>query len=924
MADDINNDSLLELYLYESTSLLDSLDHILLSAEEHGDLAEESVNEIFRIMHTIKGSSAMMAYTGIAEVSHKTEDLFDTIRNSGLDTAWFGELFDVVLAVSDFLKTEVSKVQEGLELETEIEPLTAVVAALTEKMSAGAPEEPKPDLGRTLGGAQAPEPEPEPAPAPLPSEPVPAPLPPEPAPVPLPPEPAPVPLPDPEPSRLEEYMPLAPEGGRMLGAEPPEGAWAPSQEEAGEEPDVLAADISKITARANEETSTEEDTCFLHVHFNEGSKMENIRAFMLINKLNEKGTVNRTIPANPEADPNAANAIIEQGFYLSYTSTLFREQIETLVKGTLSVESVSFVRRLPDDAGSGAETGTKPQPRPQPAHADAAPEHPAPAAPPPEPQAASQVPTQVPPQAASQVPAQAAPPPGPIPAPAFEKHPDYAAAPKPMQWPSAESSVQPQHHEPVRPTFVDVTKVSNTPASIDTLTAAPPPIRQPEPAEPQKTPEPYVPVQPAAPTASATPAAPAPTAAPAAPAPTAPRATFEPTTPGNTHANQNIISVELKKLDTLLDLVGEIVINETIVTQNPDLEGLELTNFNKAAHQLDKLTNELQDTVMSIRMLPVAIVFQRMRRIVRDMSKSLGKEANLILVGETTEVDKTILDALSDPIMHLIRNSMDHAIEAPSERIDSGKSVNGHIILSAQNSGGDVIISISDDGRGLDKDVILSKARSRGLLRKPESEYSDKEIFNLLMAPGFSTRDDVSEFSGRGVGLDVVKSNIEKIGGSVSIESKKGLGTNIIMKIPLTLAIISCMEIVIGKEIYSIPINNIRESFKAEIGQLITDPSGIEMIMLRGNAYPILRLYDKFRCDGAVTDIADGILVLVDAGDHTACILADRLVGKFQVVVKPLPRYLNKFSVNRSGISGCTIMGTGNISLIINVQELVD
>ena len=856
MSEEINNDSLLELYLYESTSLLDSLDNILLSAEADGDLSTESVNEIFRIMHTIKGSSAMMAYTGIAEVSHKTEDLFSAIRNSGLNTAWFNELFDVMLAVSDFLKTEVGKVQEGLPLETEIEPLTAVVASLAAKMQEDAPEEPKPDLGRTLGGMPAP------APAPAPE-----------------PEPEPEPIPEPvreiaEPAtRLEDYMPEAPEGGRMLGAEPPETAWSPQPAESEPEPDELAADISKVTARASEAAPEGNETCFLHIHFNEGSKMENIRAFMLINKLNEKGTVNRTIPANPEADPDAANTIIERGFYVSYTTTLFREQIETLVKGTLSVESVSFLRRLPDDAGA-AEADAKPQPRPQPVAADEAPEPEAPEMFPPEPE----------------------------PAVMKEPEPVIEPQPRPMQWPAAEHEEQPKHPVAGRPVFIDVTK----PAGPE---PAPMPIPEPE---PKTEPAP----QPAEPPALGPPPKPAPLQAP--------RAGAESSQAGITHANQNIISVELKKLDALLDLVGEIVINESIVTQNPELEGLELTNFNKAAHQLDKLTNELQDTVMSIRMLPVAIVFQRMRRIVRDMSKSLCKEANLILVGEATEVDKTILDALSDPIMHLIRNAMDHAIESPAERIDSGKSVNGHIILSAQNSGGDVIISISDDGRGLDKNVILSKARTRGLLRKPESEYTDKEIYNLLMAPGFSTREDVSEYSGRGVGLDVVKSNIEKIGGSVTIESKIGLGTNVIMKIPLTLAIISCMEIVIGKEIYSIPINNIRESFKASIGQLITDPSGVEMIMLRGNAYPILRLYDAFGCDGAITDITDGILVLVDAGDHNACILADRLVGKYQVVVKPLPLYLNKFGVKRSGISGCTIMGTGNISLIINVQELVD
>jgi two-component system chemotaxis sensor kinase CheA len=305
------------------------------------------------------------------------------------------------------------------------------------------------------------------------------------------------------------------------------------------------------------------------------------------------------------------------------------------------------------------------------------------------------------------------------------------------------------------------------------------------------------------------------------------------------------------------------------------------------------------------------------------MSKRLGKNAELVLLGENTEVDKTILDALGDPIMHLVRNAMDHAIETPSEREQAGKSPVGHITLSAQNVGGDVIISVSDDGHGLDPVKILAKARSNGILRKPESEYSEKEIYGLLMAPGFSTKENVTEFSGRGVGLDVVKANIERIGGAVIIESVKGVGTNILLKIPLTLAIISCMELQIGDDIFSIPITNIRESVKASAGQLISDPVGNEMIMLRGNAYPIVRLYEVFNTPNAIRDIDEGILILADSGDKLACILADKLIGKFQVVVKPIPVFLKQFDVKKAGISGCTIMGNGDISLIIDVQELI-
>jgi two-component system chemotaxis sensor kinase CheA len=273
--------------------------------------------------------------------------------------------------------------------------------------------------------------------------------------------------------------------------------------------------------------------------------------------------------------------------------------------------------------------------------------------------------------------------------------------------------------------------------------------------------------------------------------------------------------------------------------------------------------------------------------------------------------------------MHLVRNAADHAIELPEDRAVAGKSPTGHITLSAQNVGSDVIISVSDDGRGLDRDKILAKAESRGILKKPISEYTDREIYNLLTAPGFSTKESITEYSGRGVGLDVVKMNIERIGGSVIIESVSGVGTNVLMKIPLTLAIIDCMEIKIGNDIFAIPISNIRESFKSSAGRFIVDPNGNEMMMLRGAVYPIIRLYDKFRIDNAIKDLDDGILILTDSTDRKGCLLADELIGKFQVVVKSIPPYLRKFGVNSTGISGCTIMGNGEVSLILDVQELL-
>ncbi|MDD2295982.1 MAG: chemotaxis protein CheA, partial [Eubacteriales bacterium] len=349
-----------------------------------------------------------------------------------------------------------------------------------------------------------------------------------------------------------------------------------------------------------------------------------------------------------------------------------------------------------------------------------------------------------------------------------------------------------------------------------------------------------------------------------------------------------------------------------------------LDNFSKSAHQLRKLTDELQDIVMSIRMIPIASTFHKMSRIVRDMGKKLSKDVDLILMGETTEVDKTIIDGISDPLMHLVRNAMDHGIESGEERIAAGKDPKGKIILSAQNVGGDIIISISDDGKGLDPELILEKAKERNLLIKPPAEMTEREIFNLLTLPGFSTKDTVTEFSGRGVGMDVVRKGIEKIGGTMTIESIKGTGTDVLFKIPLTLAIIAGMGVNVGDSIYNIPIPNIRESFKATSKQLLTDPDKNEMIMVRGTCYPVIRLHDIFQTKSLYTNIEDGILLLVDSGDRMACIFADELIGKQQIVVKSLPSYLNRYAAKGSGVAGCTIMGNGNISLILDIQAILN
>ena len=369
-------------------------------------------------------------------------------------------------------------------------------------------------------------------------------------------------------------------------------------------------------------------------------------------------------------------------------------------------------------------------------------------------------------------------------------------------------------------------------------------------------------------------------------------------------------------------IVGEIVITESMVTASPDLKGLNLDTFSKNARQLRKLTDELQDISMSLRMVPMANTFQKMNRIVRDMSKKLNKQVKLTLVGEDTEVDKTIVDSIGDPIMHMIRNSMDHGIEnSEEERIAAGKDPVGEITLSAQDTGNEVIIMIRDDGQGVNDENVLKKAIKNGLA-SPDVEYSHREILNFLMMPGFSTNATVTEFSGRGVGMDVVKKGIEELGGSVSISSEMGQGMTTIMRIPLTMAIMDGMEVSVGDSIFTIPINNIRQSFKVSSQDILRDSVDGEMIRLMDHYYPVIRAKNLYRLPGGTDEIGEGILLWLESGDYSYCLFVDELLGEQKIVVKPLPSYINNFDVKDYGIMGCSILGDGNISIILDAGNL--
>ena len=696
-------EAMVDVYIFETTALLEQLDEILLRTEKANEFTEEDINEIFRIMHTVKGSSAMMGFENLQMLAHKGEDMFFIIREAPEKMTDVGFVYDLVFQMSDLFKAEIDMIQND-------DDYTAT------------------DFSEMIG-------------------------------------------------KLEK-------GAKMLKGEldSAEAAEAAGAADAGAAP-AVPADVAP-------------DCTTVRVFFEDGCKMENIRAFMLINNVKE--TVDdveivKYVPEDIESNQDSANVIIDNGFLLSFRAPDVKAVLSA-IEGSLNVQSYEVIDNTP--------------------------------------------------------------------APAEEKAPEPAPAAAPQPAPAAAAAQAAPAAQP----------------------AAPKPAEKPKaPAAEQK-----------APTAS------------------------------SGGGKQSLISVNLQKLDQLHDIVGEIITTESMVISNPELEGLRLESFTKSARELRKLTDELQDTVMSIRMVPLTGPFQKMNRIVRDMKVKLNKDVELVIEGDTTEVDKSIVDNLNDPLMHLVRNAVDHGIEnTTEERVANGKPAKGTVKLSAMSSSGEVVITISDDGQGIDTEKVISKAERNGLLTKPISEYTEREIQNMILLPGFSTNDVVTEYSGRGVGMDVVKSNLSKMGGSLTVESKKGEGTSFIIKIPLTLAIVDGMEIMVGDAEFTVPISVIKESFIVKHEQILNDTRRGEMIMIRGVCYPMLRLNEKFGLPSDVNDIEDGIVLLIESENRGICLFADKLIGEQQVVVKPFPKYLSQYDIKGQGLSGCTIMGDGSISLIIDVNTLI-
>ncbi|MCL1809357.1 MAG: chemotaxis protein CheA [Clostridiales bacterium] len=685
--------NMLEMYLYETNTMVEQLDGILLEAENAGTFSVENINEIFRIMHTIKGSSAMMQFTPLSTLAHQVENLFFFMRENGGHNEIGHDLFNALFRASDFIKAQIGNIENNEPLSDDIGDLTneiqAMLASLQNAM-AGESEENNPQAANTANAA--------------------------------------------------------PGSSRFC----------------------------------------------IKVFFDEGVGMENLRSFMLVNTIKDECHIDAFEPAGIETDQSTATQIIEQGFMLYFDTKEDLDIAIGIVESSLNVRAYESLELESVEA----------------------PEQ------------------------------------GPAESPATAKT-EIAA--------------------------VEASR-DNAPAKAEPLKGGPVQAQAQVPAQ-----------------------------------------------AGAHPGKQNLISVNLTKLDKLMDIVGEIVITESMVTSSPDIQGFKLDSFTKSARQLRKLTDDLQDTVMSIRMVPVSGVFQKMNRIVRDMSQALDRPAKLVVVGADTEVDKTIVDSIGDPIMHMVRNAMDHGIEeSAEERIEAGKDPTGTITLSAHHTGGEVIISIEDDGRGINAQKVLEKAKNQGLLVKSESEYSQKEILQLLLLPGFSTNENVTEFSGRGVGMDVVKKNIEKVGGVVSMTSEIGKGTTTTLNIPLTLAIVDGMEIVVGDSIFTIPLHNIRSSFKVASQDIIYDSAGGEMICRMESFYPVVRLHEFYGLETDVTSVEDGIVIWIEAGDKSYCLFVDRLLGEQQVVVKPLPNYLYAFNIKKLGIAGCTILGDGNISIILDIPSLYE
>ncbi len=382
-------------------------------------------------------------------------------------------------------------------------------------------------------------------------------------------------------------------------------------------------------------------------------------------------------------------------------------------------------------------------------------------------------------------------------------------------------------------------------------------------------------------------------------------------------ADAGSVRVETAKLDHLMDMVGEIVIAQSLIRHSPALAGATDTRLIGDLSQLARVTAEVQRATMSMRMVPVGQLFQKIERVIRDLSRKAGKQVVLETSGTDTEVDKTVAEELSDPLLHMVRNSVDHGIEPAAERIAAGKEPAARIRLAAYHQGGQVVIEIADDGRGLHAGKIRAKAEQKGLVAST-TQLSDAEVYQLIFEPGFSTAEKITDVSGRGVGMDVVRRNVEKLRGRIETQSHLGRGTTFLLKLPLTLAIIDGLVVEVGSHRYIIPLGVVREIFRPLESTLFTVEGRDEMVLVREKLLPIVRLNQRFQIESKAHLPSDGLLVIIESENKLFCLLVDDLVGKQEVVIKGL----GEIFAEVSGISGCAVLGDGQVGLILDTDGI--
>ncbi len=379
------------------------------------------------------------------------------------------------------------------------------------------------------------------------------------------------------------------------------------------------------------------------------------------------------------------------------------------------------------------------------------------------------------------------------------------------------------------------------------------------------------------------------------------------------------VRVDTAKLDYLMDMVGEMVIAQSLIRHNRSLASVQDSRLQADLAQLARTTNEVQRTAMAMRMVPMGHLFQRTARLVRDLSRKAGKRVEVETRGEDTELDKTIAEELADPLLHMVRNAIDHGIEPPEVREAAGKNPTARLRLAAYHQGGQVVVEIADDGRGLDREKILKRARQNGLA-SAEAQLSDTEIYHLIFEPGFSTADQVTDLSGRGVGMDVVRKHVQKLRGRIEIQSTPGQGATFLLKLPLTLAIIEGLIVMVGSHRYIVPIFAVKEMLRPTADLLSTVQGRGEMALVRGKLLPVVRLYRRFAVEPRSADACDGLLIVAESEDRRFCVLVDDLIGKQEVVIKSLGPMLK----NISGIAGGAILGDGRVGLILDMNGIFE